>query len=115
MKITRTQLSIMPFRLTRYLSDSGSSHVELAVDNNFSQVIAVFGPPGRDGAAGNRTTWSPPTASAYWMIPHNLGYKPAVEVRDSNDQVVFTNVTHLDINTCLIEFSLPVLGTAELV
>jgi hypothetical protein len=108
-KITRQQAQ--PLVLRRFLPDLPGLVFDF--DDPFSATIAIFGPPGRNGD-GSAVSWSPPSAQTTWMIPHNLGFNPLVQVFDSAGDVVFTNVTHLDINTCLIEFSQPVSGTAEL-
>lgn len=76
-----------------------------------SRITIITGGSGGSSAAMH---WSPPSALSSWMIPHNLGYKPVVQIIDSTGSLIFTKVTHVDINTCLIEFSQPVSGIAEL-
>ena len=36
--------------------------------------------------------------AATWLIPHNLGFYPAVVVLDSSNRNIFTNIEYPDIN-----------------
>lgn len=68
--------------------------------------------PGGGGGGGGFYTHNQATASAFWTINHNLGYRPAVSVWDTaNDQVV-GEVDHINFNTLTIAFSTAISGTA---
>ena len=54
------------------------------------------------------------TASAEWIIEHNLGKNPAVEVIDSAGSVVVGDVQHNNTNIVTITFSAPFSGRAFL-
>lgn len=116
MRIVREQLSVLPFQLTRVFPDS-LRPVEIAPTaiNYYAFVgdIPVGGVSG-GGSVGPRMVYTPPSAQTTWLIPHNFGYRPEVVVRDTYGDVVYTNVTHLDENTCSISFTQPTVGFADL-
>lgn len=58
--------------------------------------------------------WSPSSALATWLIPHNLNRFPSITVVDNTGELVLTNAEYLDANTVSIEFSVPLMGTAYL-
>lgn len=66
------------------------------------------------GGGGVRMTYVPPTASITWLIPHSLGFNPQVTILDTPGNVVYGNITHLDLNTLSISFTVPFYGKAEL-
>jgi hypothetical protein len=72
---------------------------------------------GIQGAPGKVSTlqWSPPSALATWLIPHNLGRNPGVTITDQDGEMVSTDFQYLDLNTLSISFGAPQLGSAWLV
>lgn len=74
----------------------------------------IQGIQGTPGSQGSRYTHIQSQASSSWMVIHNLGVQPNVQVSDSNNEVVNTEIKHLDISTCLITFNVPMLGSAQL-
>jgi hypothetical protein len=49
-----------------------------------------------------------------WLIPHNLGVYPDVDIIDSDGSIVQAAVKYLDINTVEIDFGVPFSGNAVL-
>ena len=86
------------------------------------QVVIVGGAPGGDGRAGRdgvdgaaaALIYSPPSASASWLVSHTLGRYPLVQVVASDGEAVGCRVRHLDLNLVEIQFSAPTNGTALL-
>jgi hypothetical protein len=64
--------------------------------------------------SGNHIRWVAPSASASWMIPHGLGYRPQVTVLDMDGNVMYADIIHLSTAVVQINFSSPTLGAAEL-
>lgn len=71
--------------------------------------VGPQGPPGIDPGYYRHTQGA---TAATWVVPHNLGYKPAVTTVDSADAVIYGDVTYIDDNTVHIEFGVPVGGYA---
>lgn len=59
-------------------------------------------------------SYSPPSASASWLVPHNLGRNPLVQVIQSDGETIGCRVVHLDLNTANVLFSRPTSGVAIL-
>jgi hypothetical protein len=78
------------------------------------QPVGARGERGIDAAGSNPINWSPPSAQAIWLIPHNMGRIPQVSVTDPSGEQVGCKVIHLDVNTLSIEFSFATTGTAHL-
>ena len=73
------------------------------------------GPPGQPGLSGDSTfVFVQENLSDTWVINHNLGKQPTVEVVDSGGEVVFGDITHNDNDTITIRFDAPFSGTAYL-
>jgi hypothetical protein len=51
-------------------------------------------------------------ANTVWTVTHNLGYKPTVSTIDANDDVIFAEQHHVDINTLTVTFNAPTTGVA---
>lgn len=88
-------------------------------------TIASSGPQGPAGSAGAAGPTGPPggtntyvfhqmSASASWVITHNLGQFPSVTVVDSAGTEVEGTVTFLDNNNIRIDFSAGFAGVAYL-
>jgi hypothetical protein len=69
----------------------------------------IPGPPGPSGGY----THTQASAATTWTIPHNLGYRPAVQAFSPGGVQTIGTLTHLDLNTCTLSFVVPVAGTAR--
>lgn len=80
-------------------------------------VPVVIGPRGPEGAAGgaNSITWRPPSALETWIIPHNLGHYPTVQIFDVDGAEIGAAISQLDVNTLSISFGVPMSGMAVLI
>jgi hypothetical protein len=54
-------------------------------------------------------------ASTVWVIPHNLGYYPTVQLIDSMGAMFDAQVAHVSINQLVVTISTAVAGTARLI
>lgn len=75
-------------------------------------VLVAAGVRGPAGASSATHLHSQPSASALWIINHNLGYRPAVSAFSLGSQLMLANVIHSSINQARIEFDGPVAGFA---
>ncbi len=75
-------------------------------------VEAKQGLPGASGAGFVHTQGS---ASAEWIVNHNLGFKPAVEIFDVGGREVEADVLHMSDNQLRVYFTSAVAGTARCV
>lgn len=60
--------------------------------------VAVPGPQGTPGTAGGGHVHTQVSAATVWIVNHNLGYRPAVEVYDSGGSEVVAEVAHISVN-----------------
>lgn len=83
-------------------------------DREIISVVSegVQGPAGASGAGFVHTQAS---ASAEWVINHNLGFQPAVGVFDSGSREVDAEVVHMSVNQTRIYFSMAIAGFARCV
>lgn len=72
-------------------------------------AAGAAGPPGAGGASYLHTQASP---ASTWTVNHNLGTRPAVEVRDTGGNEILAGVTHASANQVLISFVSAKTGTA---
>lgn len=72
------------------------------------------GPEGPPGLAASGLTFMQGTPDTTWVIDHNLGFKPAVEIIDQDGNEVDGEVSHLNINQLRIYFVTPLAGLARL-
>jgi hypothetical protein len=81
-------------------------------------AIAEQGPPGAPGAKGDKGDRGAPgtsgglkfihtqsSASDEWIVNHNLGERPMVEVRSAGGQVIDAEVLHVSDNQLRVYFS----------
>lgn len=52
--------------------------------------------------------------SSTWTIPHNLGFKPNIELRNTGNQTIEGDIVHASVNTVVVSYNVPVAGTARL-
>ncbi len=55
------------------------------------------------------------SASAAWVINHNLGLRPAVSILDTGGNEIGAEVIHTSMNQLVIRFAIPVAGLARLI
>lgn len=73
------------------------------------------GPTGIQGASGdNHYVHDQPTASATWMVTHNLGKNPAVTVVDTSARQVVGEVEYVNTSSLIIRYTAPFSGQAFL-
>lgn len=73
----------------------------------------AFPPGGSGGDAGLDFVQSTPAVA--WIIAHNLGHYPVVELLTAGGARMLADITHLSINTLQVNFASPVSGRARLV
>lgn len=68
----------------------------------------VIGQAGRGGSYVHEQS----VASDTWIIPHNLGYFPAVTAIDQNGSTLIGSVEHVSVYEARVIFTSPFAGTA---
>ena len=92
--------------------------ITVATSTEASITVAIGapglqGPRGDIGPAGGESylhTQASPAST--WTVNHNLGTRPAVEVRDTGGNEILAGVTHASANQVLISFVSAKTGTA---
>lgn len=72
------------------------------------------GPAGPAGTSGGSFKFEQQSESTNWTIIHNLGYHPAVTIQDYGQNTIEGNITYIDGEQVVMEFSVPVSGYAYL-
>jgi hypothetical protein len=72
------------------------------------------GPQGPAGDAASSYTHTQSTPSATWTMPHNLGFRPSVELLNTGGQEFEGDILHLSENVCVATFNQPIAGLARL-
>lgn len=93
-----------------YKGDTGASAYEVAVANGFKGTETEW--LNSLKATDVHYTHNQETASAKWVVKHNLGKNPAVTIVDSAGTEVIGDVVHNDINTVTISFTAAFSGKA---
>ncbi|MFN4328288.1 MAG: hypothetical protein ACK4FF_05375 [Limnobacter sp.] len=96
------------------------ARLELKPAQRSTQLVlqsAVTGPRGLPGPSGGLNAYehSQPSASASWLINHNLGRRPIVSVYSIGGMEVNAEVVHLNTNQTQILFAAPQTGFARLI
>jgi hypothetical protein len=91
--------------------------VSVTGDNNGTPVVTVEtqGPQGPQGPAGVGFLFTQASPSTTWLINHNLGFKPVVQMFDAGSQEIEGLISHPSLNTTSILFAVPIAGFARLV
>lgn len=71
------------------------------------------GPPGLPGLAGAGYVFEQASPAAEWVVAHNLGFKPNVQVMSTGGAVIEAEVLHVDDNLFRVYFSAPFAGFAR--
>lgn len=77
----------------------------------------IPGPPGADGSGGGvqGLNLNFPSPLDEWLINHNFGYKPIVELFTTGGMEMQAAVIHTSFNQVLVQFNSPTAGSARLV
>jgi hypothetical protein len=99
------------------------------VEVSTAELIGTQGPPGPPGPQGDPGPVGPTGATGpfaplfvqhfaipqyTWVIVHNLDTYPVVTTVDLNEEEIVGDVTTPDRNTVVVNFAVPVAGTARL-
>lgn len=83
------------------------------------QVLDVIegpgGPMGAKGPAGTSYEHLQPSASAEWIINHNLGVRPSITVLSPGGVELLADVVHLTANQARVYLAAPMSGSAHCV
>lgn len=101
-QVGATQLGVLQTALSL---GSGS----LAVTSFYSGLV---GPPGPPGPGAEVFEYSPPAAQAEWVLNHNFGRLPVVQVLSPGGFEVEAEVAHVSLNQARVYFNQPQQGTA---
>lgn len=72
------------------------------------------GDPGPIGPSASAYTHTQSTPSDTWIINHNLGYKPSVELITVGGVEFDASVTHTSVDQTIINIAMPMAGSARL-
>lgn len=91
---------------------------QAVVVNQPMQVVVVHdgprGLPGPPGASGAGFGFQQTTPAASWIINHNLGFRPAVELFTVGGVEFDADVQHTSMNQTVVSLTLPLAGYARL-
>ena len=73
--------------------------------------VALQGLPGAEAQAFTHDQIGDPQAE--WIVNHNLGYEPNVQVRDVTGNIVITDMRHINVNQLRLYFAVPTEGKAR--
>ena len=86
----------------------GFSAYQIAVRNGFTGTETEWleSLRGTDGTAGGlKFIHVQPSAATEWVVNHNLGERPATEIRNSGGRVMDAEVLHVSVNQLRVYFS----------
>lgn len=86
------------------------------IEENQIEVVSIAeqGPPGPLGPPGNSFEHVQVSASNEWIINHNFGYKPIVDVFTTGGVKMLAYVLNVSLNQSRIIFDVPTAGAARL-
>lgn len=87
------------------------------VDTSIAQVTVmggVPGPQGEPGAAGSGFSFVQSTPSVTWIINHNLGFNPSIDLFSIGGMEMLGEVVHTSINQIIVNFNEAIAGFARL-
>lgn len=140
----RASVSIQESTINTFSSGGTNTYVEISTDNSTTMLVlsgsqgeditivearpTIVLPAGQaDGVVIIETQAGPPgesligflfsqmQPSTTWLINHNLGYRPTVELLDATNREIDGDVYHTTINQTTVLFNIPVAGTARLI
>lgn len=71
-------------------------------------VVGIAGPPGPAGTGG--FLFNQASAASPWIVNHNLGFRPTIQVYDVGGNIVNAEMIHVSVNQCQIFFVTPFIG-----
>lgn len=103
----------MSIAAVRIFDESDAQVMRVEVERLVSVVkVGIQGPPGASGAG---FVFSQPTPATEWVINHNLGFRPAVEIIDAGGNEVDAEVQHISVNQARVYFNAAIAGEARCV
>ncbi|KJV08072.1 hypothetical protein [Methylocucumis oryzae] len=93
------------------LGDTGKSAYEIAVDNGFLGTEQEW-LSSLNGSSGGQFLYTQSTSSDIWVVNHNLGRRPNVQVTNLGGMQIIAEVQHISINQVTIYFDTPMAGLA---
>lgn len=86
----------------------------VVIDREVISIISegIQGPTGSPGV-GSAFIHQQPSPEVEWIINHNLGVKPMVEVRNAGGAVGIAEIIHFSANQLRIYFTVPTAGEAR--
>jgi hypothetical protein len=82
------------------------------VTSFYSGLVGPAGPAGPAGPGAEVFEYSPPMAQAEWVLNHNFGRRPVVQVLSPGGFEVEAEVAHVSTNQARVYFNQPQQGTA---
>lgn len=73
----------------------------------------VFVPAAVGGSGGASYTFVQSTPADTWIINHNLGYQPVIELFSVGGLVIEGTILHTSVNQAQVTYLLPVAGSAR--
>lgn len=116
--VTRVTVNRMSFGVVRVAGSSNFGTIGAPGSSSFGTVRVaggVPGPPGPPGSSGLGINVQFVSPSEEWLINHNLGYKPVVELFTTGGIEMQAAVIHTSVNQVLVQFNSPQAGSARLV
>jgi hypothetical protein len=107
--VTSVNVSTVTNTITVTDGDNGTTVVTVPVTNTVTATTV-----GPQGPAGVGYLHQQTSSSTTWVINHNLGFRPAVELFDSGSQEIDGDVAHPSVNQAIITLSPATTGTARL-
>jgi hypothetical protein len=107
-----TTVNVSSVTNTVTVTENGSSTV-VTVPVTSTVAAITQGPQGPAGAGAYIHEQS--SASTTWIINHNLGFKPSVELLDSGSQEIDGEVSHPSVNQTVVTLNPASAGLARLI
>jgi hypothetical protein len=92
----------------------GPSITVEVVEDGGVEVVEVIHPGPQGPAGGVSYIYQQATPSSSWVINHNLGYRPAVELLDTGSQEIDAEVAHPSVNQTIVTLNPATAGLARL-
>ena len=106
-----TSVNVSTVTNTITVTDGDNSTTVVTVPITNTVTATTVGP---QGPAGVGYLHQQTSSSTTWVINHNLGFRPAVELFDSGSQEIDGDVAHPSVNQAIITLSPATTGTARL-
>ena len=91
-----------------------AGHRTVSRDDTRQEVVQLIPVVVAARAAGQAFVFSQPTPAQEWVINHNLGFRPSVELLSVGGAEIEGDVLHVSENQTLVSFVMPVAGSARL-